>query len=101
MIAVEPLAFPTLHRSLHAGTRITLPKDEVGTDDPGVGGLWVRSVGTEVFRLCDALVDDVIQVTRGEIARDRTAYTWRPLPLLFISPRFGASYQTLMRLGLI
>ncbi len=41
---------------------------QVGTDDPGVGGLWVRRVGAEVFRLCDTLVDDVILVTPAEIS---------------------------------
>lgn len=60
VIGVEPEGVDVLQRSLMAGKCVTIA-------DPGVDGVWVRHLGSEVFRLCDELVDDVVTVTNAEI----------------------------------
>ncbi|MGZ8230800.1 MAG: threonine ammonia-lyase, biosynthetic [Burkholderiales bacterium] len=57
VIGVEPLDADAMHRSLKAGRRVKL--DHVGLFADGVA---VKEVGTETFRLCSELVDDVLLV---------------------------------------
>src|SRR4051812_15154173 len=57
IIGVEPVDADAMSRSLKAGRRIKL--DHVGLFADGVA---VKEVGRETFRLCRALVDDVVLV---------------------------------------
>src|SRR5437667_9265396 len=62
VIGVEPLDAAAMAKSLKAGTRVTL--DHVGLFADGVA---VKEVGKETFRLCRALVDDVVLVDTDEM----------------------------------
>lgn len=62
IIGVEPTEAPSMHHALHVGERVWL--DEVGRFADGVA---VKQVGEETFRICKALVDDVILVDTDEI----------------------------------
>ena len=57
MIGVEPVDADAMARSLKAGRRVTL--DHVGLFADGVA---VKRVGSETFRLCRGLVDEIILV---------------------------------------
>jgi threonine dehydratase len=57
LIGVEPEDADAMHRSLKAGRRVKL--DQVGLFADGVA---VKDVGTETFRLCKELVDEVVLV---------------------------------------
>ncbi|TXT25908.1 MAG: threonine dehydratase [Gallionellaceae bacterium] len=57
IIGVQPADSDAMHRSLKAGRRVTL--EHVGLFADGVA---VRQVGRETFRLCRALVDEVVLV---------------------------------------
>src|SRR5689334_13681090 len=57
LIGVEPHDADAMHRSLKAKRRVTL--DQVGLFADGVA---VKQVGSETFRLCSELVDEVILV---------------------------------------
>jgi threonine dehydratase len=57
MIGVEPVDADAMYRSLRAARRVKL--EQVGLFADGVA---VKQVGTETFRLCRKLVDDVILV---------------------------------------
>jgi len=62
IIGVEPVDAAAMTRSLEAGRRIKL--DHVGLFADGVA---VKEVGRETFRLCRALVDDMVLVDTDEI----------------------------------
>jgi len=62
IIGVEPVDAAAMTRSLDAGRRIKL--DHVGLFADGVA---VKQVGRETFRLCRALVDDMVLVDTDEI----------------------------------
>jgi threonine dehydratase len=62
IIGVEPVDAAAMTRSLKAGRRIKL--DHVGLFADGVA---VKEVGRETFRLCRALVDDMVLVDTDEI----------------------------------
>ncbi|TMH71801.1 MAG: threonine ammonia-lyase, biosynthetic [Betaproteobacteria bacterium] len=62
VIGVEPLDAAAMAKSLKAGRRVTL--DHVGLFADGVA---VKEVGKETFRLCRALVDDVVLVDTDEM----------------------------------
>jgi threonine dehydratase len=62
IIGVEPVDAAAMARSLKAGRRIKL--DHVGLFADGVA---VKEVGRETFRLCRALVDDMVLVDTDEI----------------------------------
>ena len=62
IIGVEPVDAAAMTRSLEAGRRIKL--DQVGLFADGVA---VKQVGRETFRLCRALVDDMVLVDTDEI----------------------------------
>jgi len=62
IIGVEPVDAAAMTRSLEAGRRIKL--DHVGLFADGVA---VKQVGRETFRLCRALVDDMVLVDTDEI----------------------------------
>jgi threonine dehydratase len=62
IIGVEPEDADAMEKSLKAGRRITL--DHVGIFADGVA---VRRVGEETFRLCRALVDEMVIVSNDEI----------------------------------
>jgi threonine dehydratase len=57
LIGVEPVDADAMRRSIRLGRRVKL--DQVGLFADGVA---VKQVGSETFRLCKALVDDVILV---------------------------------------
>jgi threonine dehydratase len=62
IIGVEPVDAAAMAKSLKAGRRVTL--DHVGLFADGVA---VKEVGKETFRLCRALVDDVVLVDTDEM----------------------------------
>jgi len=62
IIGVEARDAAGMTRSLEAGKVISL--DEVGLFADGAA---VRTVGDETFRICDALVDDMVTVSTDEI----------------------------------
>ncbi|MBI4293824.1 MAG: threonine ammonia-lyase, biosynthetic [Betaproteobacteria bacterium] len=62
VIGVQPVDADCMARSLKAGRRVTL--DHVGLFADGVA---VKQVGEETFRLCRALVDEIILVDTDEI----------------------------------
>src|SRR5438045_614335 len=62
IVGVEPVDAAAMARSLKAGRRVTL--DHVGLFADGVA---VKEVGKETFRLCRALVDDVVLVDTDEM----------------------------------
>ncbi|HYR35805.1 MAG TPA: threonine ammonia-lyase, biosynthetic [Burkholderiales bacterium] len=62
VIGVEPVDAAAMAKSLKAGRRVTL--DHVGLFADGVA---VKKVGKETFRLCRALVDDVVLVDTDEM----------------------------------
>jgi len=62
VIGVEPVDADAMYRSLKAGRRVRL--DHVGLFADGVA---VKQVGTETFRLCRELVDEVVLVDTGAI----------------------------------
>ncbi|KAI0995271.1 Threonine dehydratase [Podosphaera aphanis] len=62
IIGVETYDANAMVQSLAAGRRVTL--EDVGLFADGAA---VRTVGEETFRLCQEVVDDVIQVTTDEI----------------------------------
>src|SRR5688572_17440709 len=62
VIGVEPVDADAMHRSLKAGRRVKLAQVGLFAD-----GVAVKQVGAETFRLCRALVDEVILVDTDEI----------------------------------
>lgn len=62
VIGVEPEEHNLLERSLLSGHRPKLSEPSHFVD-----GAAVQQLGSEVFRLCDALVDDVVTVSTDEI----------------------------------
>jgi threonine dehydratase len=62
VIGVEPVDADAMHRSLKAGRRVKLAQVGLFAD-----GVAVKQVGSETFRLCRKLVDDVILVDTDEI----------------------------------
>jgi len=62
VIGVEPVDADAMYRSLRAGRRVRL--DHVGLFADGVA---VKQVGSETFRLCRELVDEVVLVDTGAI----------------------------------
>ncbi len=62
IIGVEPEDAASMTAALKAGQPVTL--DEIGTFADGVA---VRRVGAETFRICNELVDDIINVDNDEI----------------------------------
>src|SRR5204863_5364377 len=62
VIGVEPVDAAAMAKSLKAGRRVAL--DHVGLFADGVA---VKEVGRETFRLCRALVDDVVLVDTDEM----------------------------------
>ena len=62
ILGVEPLDADAMTRSLKAGRRVKL--DHVGLFADGVA---VKEVGRETFRLCRALVDEMVRVDTDEI----------------------------------
>lgn len=62
IIGVEPRDADAMYKSLKAGKRVTL--DAVGTFADGVA---VVDVGSETFRICRDLVDEVVLVDTDEI----------------------------------
>ena len=62
VIGVEPEDADAMARSLEAGRRVTLAQVGLFAD-----GVAVKRVGRETFRLCRALVDDVILVNTDAI----------------------------------
>jgi len=62
MVGVEPVDADAMTRSLKAGRRVKL--DHVGLFADGVA---VKEVGRETFRLCRALVDEMVRVDTDEM----------------------------------
>lgn len=62
IIGVEPVDADTMYRSLKAGRRVRL--ETVGLFADGVA---VKQVGTETFKLCRQLVDDIILVDTDDV----------------------------------
>jgi len=62
VIGVEPVDADAMYRSLRAGRRVRLAQVGLFAD-----GVAVKQVGTETFRLCRELVDDVIRVDTDAI----------------------------------
>ncbi len=62
VIGVEPVDAPSMAEAIRLGERVELA--EVGLFADGVA---VRQVGVETFRICRALLDEVITVTTDEI----------------------------------
>ena len=62
VIGVEPVDADAMHRSLKAGRRVRLAQVGLFAD-----GVAVKQVGAETFRLCRALLDEVILVDTDEI----------------------------------
>ena len=64
VIGVEPENYDVLRQSLAVGAPVSVPP-------PGVDAMWVSKLGDEVYRLCDALVDEVISVSSDEVRAAR------------------------------
>jgi len=62
VIGVETLDGDAMARSIVSGVRVTLP--EVG---PFSDGTAVKIVGTETFRICKQLLDEIVLVDNDEI----------------------------------
>ena len=62
IIGVEPFDADAMYQSLQASQRVRLAQVGVFAD-----GVAVKEVGTETFRLCRDLVDEVIRVENDEI----------------------------------
>jgi len=62
VIGVETLDGDAMARSIASGVRVTLP--EVG---PFSDGTAVKIVGTETFRICKQLLDEIVLVDNDEI----------------------------------
>ena len=62
VIGVEAASADLLHRSLLTGHRLSVPEPAHFVD-----GASVRQLGSEVFRLCNELVDDIVVVSDDEI----------------------------------
>jgi threonine dehydratase len=62
VVGVEPEDAASMHDSLRAGERVTLPRVGIFAD-----GVAVRRVGEETFRLAQRYVDEVIPVSTDEI----------------------------------
>ena len=62
VIGVEPVDADAMHRSLKVGRRVRLAQVGLFAD-----GVAVKQVGAETFRLCRALLDEVILVDTDEI----------------------------------
>ncbi|MEZ5564768.1 MAG: threonine ammonia-lyase, biosynthetic [Gammaproteobacteria bacterium] len=62
IIGVEPEESPTMYSALKAGYPVSL--DRVGIF---VDGVAVRQAGTEPYRICREVVDDIILVTNDEV----------------------------------
>ena len=62
MVGVEPTDADAMHRSLAAGRRVRIPQVGLFAD-----GVAVKQVGRETFRLCRALLDEIILVDTDEI----------------------------------
>ena len=62
IIGVEPEDANSMEASLKAGERVTLERVGIFAD-----GVAVRRVGEETFRICRALVDEVVLVSTDEI----------------------------------
>ncbi|MSQ70928.1 MAG: threonine ammonia-lyase, biosynthetic [Betaproteobacteria bacterium] len=62
MIGVQPVDSDAMARSLKAGRRVMLPQVGLFAD-----GVAVRQVGTETFRLCRELVDEIVLVDTDAI----------------------------------
>ncbi|RMF98232.1 MAG: threonine ammonia-lyase, biosynthetic [Gammaproteobacteria bacterium] len=61
IIGVEPEDAPSMHAALQAGEPVTLGHVGIFAD-----GVAVRRVGDETFRLCQALVDEIVLVSTDE-----------------------------------
>ncbi|MGE3539220.1 MAG: threonine ammonia-lyase, biosynthetic [Candidatus Tectimicrobiota bacterium] len=62
IIGVEPTDADAMHRSLDLGQRVRLPQVGLFAD-----GVAVKYVGAETFRLCQALVDEILLVDTDAI----------------------------------
>jgi threonine dehydratase len=62
IVGVEPEDAASMHASLEAGRRVTLPRVGIFAD-----GVAVRTVGEETFRLARKYVDEVVLVNTDEI----------------------------------
>ena len=62
IVGVEPVDADAMHRSLQHGTRVRLPHVGLFAD-----GVAVKYVGAETFRICQALVDDMVLVDTDAI----------------------------------
>ncbi len=62
IVGVEPEDAASMHASLQAGRRVTLPRVGIFAD-----GVAVRTVGEETFRLARQYVDEIVLVTTDEI----------------------------------
>jgi threonine dehydratase len=62
IIGVEPVDADAMYQSLQQGARVTLPQVGLFAD-----GVAVKRVGEETFRLCQALVDEIILVDTDAI----------------------------------
>ena len=62
VIGVEPEESPTMHSALAAGHPVRLERVGIFVD-----GVAVREAGTETFRICREVVDEIILVTNDEI----------------------------------
>ncbi|KAK4532585.1 hypothetical protein CCYA_CCYA13G3442 [Cyanidiococcus yangmingshanensis] len=62
VIGVEPFDADAMYQSLQAGHRVRLAQVGVFAD-----GVAVKEVGTETYRLCRDLVDEIIRVENDEI----------------------------------
>jgi threonine dehydratase len=62
IVGVEPEDAASMHASLQAGRRVTLPRVGIFAD-----GVAVRTVGEETFRLARKYVDEVVLVNTDEI----------------------------------
>ncbi|WP_315905926.1 threonine ammonia-lyase IlvA [Priestia koreensis] len=62
LIGVEPSGAPSMHTSLQKGEVVTL-----GTIDPFVDGAAVKRVGTQPYKVCKNLLDDIVVVPEGKV----------------------------------
>jgi threonine dehydratase len=62
IVGVEPEDAASMHASLQAGRRVTLPRVGIFAD-----GVAVRTVGEETFRLARKYVDEIVLVSTDEI----------------------------------
>ncbi|MEO8223898.1 MAG: threonine ammonia-lyase, biosynthetic [Gammaproteobacteria bacterium] len=62
IIGVEPEESPTMHSALAAGHPVRLERVGIFVD-----GVAVREAGSETFRICSEVVDEIILVTNDEI----------------------------------